>query len=90
MDIFPQSRGHWLVIPKNVQARNFLDLPSEVVGDVFGETQRIAKAMEKALQCDGIVATQFSGAEAGQTGSYLGLVSDSHVEWLMKSRTCRV
>ena len=27
MDIFPQAHGHVLVIPKNVSARNFLELP---------------------------------------------------------------
>ncbi len=36
MDIFPQARGHVLVIPRGVKARNFLDLPAEKVGAAHG------------------------------------------------------
>lgn len=68
MDIFPQSRGHLLVLPKNVEARNLLDLPADAIPTLFAAAQKIAKAMEKALKPDGIIMTQFSGAEAGQTG----------------------
>lgn len=70
MDIFPQSKGHLLVIPKRVEARNFLDLPAETIPKLFQTAQKIAQAMEKALKADGIVMTQFSGAEAGQTGGF--------------------
>ncbi|KAI9015378.1 histidine triad protein [Hyaloraphidium curvatum] len=67
MDLFPQSRGHLLVIPKKAEARNLLDMPADALGPVFTEAQKIAKAMEKALDAEGIVMTQFSGREAGQT-----------------------
>jgi histidine triad (HIT) family protein len=67
MDIFPQSRGHTLVVPKGVKARNFLDMPPDSVGPYLERVQRIAKAIEKALNPDGIVVTQFNGAPAGQT-----------------------
>lgn len=67
LDIFPQSRGHTLVIPKGVQARNFLDLRSELVGPYLKRVQRVAIAVEKALKPDGVVVTQFNGAPAGQT-----------------------
>ncbi|MFO1016221.1 MAG: HIT family protein [Hyphomonadaceae bacterium] len=67
MDIFPQARGHVLVIPKHVRARNFLDLPAERVAPLLQHVQRIAIATEKALKPDGITVTQFNGEDAGQT-----------------------
>ena len=67
MDLFPQSRGHTLIVPKNVEARNFLDLPANRVAPLMAVVQRLAKAVDKALKPDGIVVTQFNGAPAGQT-----------------------
>ena len=32
MDIFPQSQGHCLLIPKNVTSRNLTDFPTEKIG----------------------------------------------------------
>jgi len=67
MDIYPQTRGHVLVIPKGVKARNFLELPESKVGMLMWHVQRITKAVEKALKPDGITVTQFNGEDAGQT-----------------------
>lgn len=67
MDIFPQSRGHTLVVPKGVKARNFLDLPHDKVGPLLERVQRVAIAVEKALKPDGLVVTQFNGEPGGQT-----------------------
>lgn len=71
MDIFPQSEGHTLVIPKGVTARNFLDMPTEPLGDYMLRVQKVAKAVVKALEPDGVVLTQFNGAPAGQTVYHL-------------------
>ncbi|MEZ5938110.1 MAG: HIT family protein [Hyphomonadaceae bacterium] len=71
MDIFPQSPGHCLVIPKNVQARNLLDCPPERLGPLFTRVQAVAQAVTKALSPDGVVVTQFNGAPAGQTVFHL-------------------
>ena len=71
MDIFPQTEGHTLVIPKDVSARNLLDMPAEKLGAYMLRVQRLAKAVETALQPDGIVVTQFNGAPAGQTVYHL-------------------
>ena len=71
MDIFPQSRGHTLVIPKHVEARNLLELPSDRIGDYMRRVQKIARAVEKALSPDGLIVTQFNGAPAGQTVFHL-------------------
>lgn len=67
MDIFPQSRGHVLVIPKGVRARNLLDFPADRLPSVMEPLHRIARAMDRALAPDGIALAQFSGAAAGQT-----------------------
>ena len=71
MDIFPQTEGHTLVIPKDVSARNLLDMPADRLGAYMLRVQRLAKAVETALQPDGIVVTQFNGAPAGQTVYHL-------------------
>lgn len=66
MDVFPQSRGHCLIVPK-ASSRNLLDVAPKNIGRLFGAVQRVAKAAEAALKPDGIVITQFNGAPAGQT-----------------------
>ena len=71
MDLFPQSRGHTLVIPKTVQARNFLDLDPAAVAPLMLTVQKVARAVAKALDPDGVVITQFNGAPAGQTVFHL-------------------
>ena len=71
MDVFPQSEGHTLIIPKGVQARNFLDFPTEKIGPYMERVQTVARAVEKALTPDGVVVTQFNGATAGQSVFHL-------------------
>ncbi|HCW5191739.1 TPA: HIT family protein [Acinetobacter baumannii] len=66
MDIMPQADGHALVIPKT-PAVTLLDLPPEAAAYTIQIVQKIAKAMETALNLDGIVLMQLSGAAAGQT-----------------------
>lgn len=71
MDVFPQTDGHTLVIPKDVQARNFLDMPTEKLGAYMERVQTVTRAVEAGLKPDGIVVTQFNGAPAGQTVFHL-------------------
>jgi histidine triad (HIT) family protein len=66
MDIFPQSPGHCLVVPKE-PACNLLDLSEDMAAKAIQRVQKLARAVEAALQPDGIVVTQFNGAPAGQT-----------------------
>ncbi len=66
MDIMPQAEGHTLVIPKT-PAVTLLDLPAEAAAYSIQIIQKIAKAIEKALNAEGIVLMQLSGAAAGQT-----------------------
>ena len=67
MDVFPQSRGHALVISKVSQARNLLEAEPEVLAELAAATQKLTKAVVAALKPDGVVVTQFNGAPAGQT-----------------------
>lgn len=71
MDVFPQAEGHTLIIPKDVEARNFLDMPTAKLAPFMERVQRVAQAVEAALSPDGIVLTQFNGAPAGQTVFHL-------------------
>lgn len=71
MDLFPQSRGHVLVAPKGVRARNLLDLPADKVGPLMERVQKVALAVTKTLNPDGVAIVQFNGAPAGQTVFHL-------------------
>ena len=71
MDLFPQSRGHVLVISKGSTARNLLEVDPDHLRTLMLGVQRVAKAVRAALEPDGIVVTQFNGAPAGQTVFHL-------------------
>jgi len=66
MDVFPQARGHTLVIPRT-EAENFFDISPEWAAKLITKTQMIANAVRAALEPDGIRIMQFNGAAAGQT-----------------------
>jgi histidine triad (HIT) family protein len=71
MDVFPQSKGHTLVISKTSQARNLLEVEAAALERLILGVQRVAKAVEAALKPDGLIVTQFNGAPAGQTVFHL-------------------
>ncbi|MDQ9834962.1 HIT family protein [Acinetobacter soli] len=66
MDIMPQADGHTLVIPKT-PAETLLDLPADAAAYTIQIVQKVAQAIEKALDAKGIVLMQLSGTAAGQT-----------------------
>ncbi|MGE8540822.1 HIT family protein [Acinetobacter sp. ANC 3813] len=66
MDIMPQADGHTLVIPKS-PAVTLLDLDPQAAAYTIQMVQKVAQAMEKALNLKGIVLMQLSGTAAGQT-----------------------
>ena len=66
MDIMPQAEGHTLVIPKS-PAVTLLDLDPQAAAYTIQIVQKVAKAIEKALDAKGIVLMQLSGTSAGQT-----------------------
>ena len=67
LDVFPQSRGHTLVIHKTAQARNLLDVDAAALIEIIDTVQRVARAVRSALNPDGVLISQFNGAAAGQT-----------------------
>ena len=71
MDVFPQAKGHCLVIPKHSTARNFLEEAPEVIGPLMLAVQRVARATRAALDPDGLMITTFNGAASGQTVYHL-------------------
>jgi histidine triad (HIT) family protein len=71
MDVFPQSRGHCLVVSKASRARNLLDVEPEVLRKLMLDVQRVTRAVVEALNPDGVVITQFNGSAAGQTVFHL-------------------
>ena len=70
MDIFPQSRGHLLVIPR-APSRNLLDADPATLSSAIPYVQKLARAVQKALKPDGIRVMQFNEAPAGQSVFHL-------------------
>ncbi len=70
LDIFPQGPGHTLVVPK-VAATNLLTLPTEALGPYMTSVQKVARAVQKAFQAEGLTVLQFNGAAGGQTVFHL-------------------
>ena len=71
LDLFPQARGHTLVIPKHSAARNLLEVDAPTLMQLVVATQRVARAIVAALRPDGLQVLQFNGAPAGQTVFHL-------------------
>ena len=71
LDLFPQSRGHALVISKTARARNLLDVEPAALRTLTATVQKEARGLATALSPDGLVVTQFNGAAAGQTVFHL-------------------
>jgi histidine triad (HIT) family protein len=66
MDVMPESDGHVLVVPKE-DAENILDLSANGMAAMMATTQKVAKAVDKALSPDGILLKQYNRAPAGQS-----------------------
>lgn len=67
MDIFPQSEGHTLVIPKKAKATMLFDIDTDCLKELIEGVQKVAKAVDKVLKPDGMRIAQFNGETAGQS-----------------------
>ena len=65
-DVNPASRGHVLIIPKKHVA-NIYELDEALAGHIFTVAVKLAKAMDKTLNYDGLNIVQNNGEIAGQT-----------------------
>lgn len=70
MDIAPLSRGHMLVIPKR-HYETILEIEPETYGWLNNIVSRGARAIQKALQPDGINIMQLNGKAANQVVPHL-------------------
>ena len=65
MDIMPRGDGHLLVVPK-APSRNILDIDTADLAHVTATVQRMARALIKAFDADGITINQFNEPAGGQ------------------------
>jgi histidine triad (HIT) family protein len=70
LDLFPQSRGHTLVLPRT-PARNLFDIEPAALEALITRVQKIAKGVRAALNPDGVTIIQFNGQAAGQSVFHL-------------------
>ena len=66
LDIMPSVEGHTLVIPKE-PAESIHDLSPEGAAALIVTTQKVARAVQKALAAPGVMLVQLNGAAAGQS-----------------------
>lgn len=67
LDVFPQSFGHTLVIPKRSAARNILEVDTQALAKVMAVVQTLTRVIVDELEPAGVQIAQFNGAPAGQT-----------------------
>src|SRR5690348_9711842 len=65
MDVFPQGRGHTLVVHKRSHTRNILEIEPEALQALILTVQRVAKAVRATFKPDGVFVAQFNGAASG-------------------------
>lgn len=65
MDIMPRADGHVLVVPK-APSRNILDIDPADLAAVMTTAQKIARAVMKAFNAEGVTLQQFNEPAGGQ------------------------
>jgi histidine triad (HIT) family protein len=70
MDIMPRGDGHCLVIPK-APSRNLLDVSDDSLAAVMRTSQKLARAVMKAFDADGVTVQQFNESAGGQVVFHL-------------------
>ncbi len=65
LDINPRNPGHTLVIPKK-HYETIMNMPDEEAGRLFQTVKRLAAAIKKAMNADGISIAQSNERAAGQ------------------------
>lgn len=66
LDLSPATKGHALILPKQ-HFRNIFDIDEATAAKVFVLAKKIAVAMKKTLNCDGVNIVQNNEAIAGQS-----------------------
>jgi histidine triad (HIT) family protein len=66
LDIYPTSEGHTIVLPKK-HFQRFTEMSEEEASSLFASVNRVAKAVEKALDVPGSNIGLNNGEVAGQS-----------------------
>lgn len=66
LDVMPQGKGHTLVIPK-APSRNILDAGAHDLQHLFVAVQKVARAVVKAFDADGVTVIHYGEPAGGQT-----------------------
>ena len=72
LDIYPQSQGHALIIPRK-HSKNILDIEAEDLTAVNQVSQKLAKAYQTILGADGFVLKSRHNKIAGQEVNHFHL-----------------
>lgn len=70
LDVNPAVRGHVIILSKK-HAANLFELSDEDASAVMVVAKKIATAVKKTYQCDGVNVLQNNGKAAGQTVFHL-------------------
>ena len=65
LDLFPVNKGHSLVISKE-HYENIFDVPEESLSKISSVVKKVAGAVKKGVNADGISIAQSNGKPAGQ------------------------
>jgi histidine triad (HIT) family protein len=85
LDKFPSAPGHALILPKK-HADNIFELDADSAAKIFPLAQKVAQAMQKSLNPDGINILQNNGEAAGQSVMHLHV----HIIPRFKEDTIRI
>lgn len=70
MDAAPANKGHIIILPKT-HASSIYELDEEYVSRAFVLAKKLASALKKLLNCDGVNILQNNEEAAGQTVFHL-------------------
>jgi len=79
LDIFPVSKGHTIVIPKN-HYNNLEDIPVNELAELFGVVKKISSRIHKKLKIDGYNILQNNFKAAGQ------IINHFHIHIIPRSK----
>ena len=66
LDIHPVVPGHTLIITKDPNSKNILDIDTENWSAMCETTRKMAIVLEKAMRCDGVNVIMNNRQQAGQ------------------------
>lgn len=72
LDIYPNNKGHTLVIPKQ-EVETMIDCPDSLLQHLFTVAKKVAEKQLEALGCDGFNVTINNKPAAGQEIPHLHL-----------------